>query len=205
MALVQFGLRFRIGHHHAQLVEYFLDRSTNPTIEALQAHYPDHPRPGASVVLALDLKIRTDELYRPELENANLGLCVQNALNIKRGFWRISPNQSYSSGISPSTSTPESAAYASSAAGHGQMSSASGSNKSGSLRRIDSDSPRGALYVSEDRIQTLGDMTFGKSDGGVAEAPLDISADQLMEERSMVDANHRGASKMNFLRNSSGI
>jgi hypothetical protein len=28
-------------------VEYFLDRASNPTYEKLQAHYPEHPRPGA--------------------------------------------------------------------------------------------------------------------------------------------------------------
>ena len=47
MALAQYGAKFKIGHHHAQLLEYFLDRSTNPTLEKLQAHYPEHPRPGA--------------------------------------------------------------------------------------------------------------------------------------------------------------
>ncbi|WVW83215.1 hypothetical protein I302_105233 [Kwoniella bestiolae CBS 10118] len=91
MALSQFGLKFKIGHHHSQLIEYFLDRATNPTYEKLQAHYPDHPRSGA-----------------PELTpTANFGLCVANALNIKRGFWRLS-KQSTSTGASPFGSTPES-------------------------------------------------------------------------------------------------
>lgn len=63
------------------------------------------------------------------------------------------------------------------------MSSASGSNKSGSLRRVDTESPRGALYVSEERTKTLGDMTYGQSDGAVTEAAFNKSADQSMEER----------------------
>ncbi|WWC61219.1 uncharacterized protein I303_103799 [Kwoniella dejecticola CBS 10117] len=91
MALSQFGLKFKIGHHHSQLIEYFLDRATNPTFEKLQAHYPDHPRSGA-----------------PELTpNANFGLCVANALNIKRGFWRLNKT-SASTGASPFGSTPDS-------------------------------------------------------------------------------------------------
>ncbi len=68
-----------------------------------------------------------------------------NALNVKRGYWRIPPNHSHSSGVSPLGSTPESATYASSAAGQGQSSSASGSNKGATVRRMDSDSPRGAF------------------------------------------------------------
>lgn len=47
MALNQYGQKFKIGHHHAQLVEYFIDRASNPTYEQLQSHYPDHPRTGA--------------------------------------------------------------------------------------------------------------------------------------------------------------
>ncbi|WWC85393.1 uncharacterized protein L201_000256 [Kwoniella dendrophila CBS 6074] len=91
MALSQFGLKFKIGHHHSQLIEYFLDRATNPTYEKLQAHYPDHPRSGA-----------------PELTpTSNFGLCVANALNIKRGFWRVHI-QTASAGASPFGSTPES-------------------------------------------------------------------------------------------------
>ena len=46
LALSYFGASFKIGQHHAQLIEYFLDRAANPTVEKLQAHYPDHPRPG---------------------------------------------------------------------------------------------------------------------------------------------------------------
>ena len=95
MALAQFGTRFKIGFHHAQLIEYFLDRACNPTIEKLAAHYPEHPRPGA-----------------PELgPGADLGKCIINALNIKRGYWRL-PRSSNSgqaaSGISPFDTTPES-------------------------------------------------------------------------------------------------
>ncbi|WWC69552.1 uncharacterized protein I206_103494 [Kwoniella pini CBS 10737] len=104
MALSQFGLKFKIGHHHSQLIEYFLDRATNPTFEKLQAHYPDHPRSGA-----------------PELTpNANFGACVSNALNIKRGFWRLKQT-SNSTGASPFGSTPEST----SATGRPQPSSSS--------------------------------------------------------------------------------
>lgn len=96
MALAQFGTRFKIGYHHAQLIEYFLDRSSNPTFEKLAAHYPEHPRPGA-----------------PELHaNADLGRCIINALNIKRGYWRLPrpaqgqyPQQP--AGISPFGSTPD--------------------------------------------------------------------------------------------------
>ncbi len=93
---------------------------------------------------------------RPELHaNSHLGKCVLNALNVKRGFWRMSSDMIASSGVSPYGSTPESAAYASSAAGH-RSGSTSDSNKSASVHRIDSsDSPRGltgtSSYASEDR------------------------------------------------------
>lgn len=73
MALAQLGLRFKIGHHHSQLVEYFMDRASNPTYDKMSAHYPEHPRAGAPVL-------------HP---NADLGVCVMNALNVKRGYWRI--------------------------------------------------------------------------------------------------------------------
>jgi hypothetical protein len=99
MALEQFGQRFKIGHHHAQLVAYFLDRATYPTYDKLTAHYPDHPRPGA-----------------PSLHpQADFGICVLNALNIKRGYWRIKKDHHYppsgssrSTGPSPFAMTPES-------------------------------------------------------------------------------------------------
>ncbi|ORY32255.1 hypothetical protein BCR39DRAFT_523592 [Naematelia encephala] len=92
MALGQFGARFKIGHHHAQLIEYFMDRTANPTMEKLQAHYPEHPRGGA-----------------PELHpNANFGECILNALNVKRGFWAANVRLGASS-PSPFGSTPESA------------------------------------------------------------------------------------------------
>lgn len=91
MALAQFGTRFKIGYHHAQLIEYFLDRSTNPSFEKLAAHYPEHPRPGAP------------DLY----PGCDLGRCIINALNIKRGYWRL-PKQAPPAGISPFESTPES-------------------------------------------------------------------------------------------------
>ena len=100
MALAQFGTRFKIGFHHAQLIEYFFDRASNPTLEKLAAHYPEHPRPGA-----------------PELgPNSDLGRCIINALNIKRGYWRLprSANSGQAaSGISPFESTPESSGSAS--------------------------------------------------------------------------------------------
>lgn len=94
LALAQYGQRFKIGYHHAQLIEYFLDRATNPTYDKLAAHYPEHPRQGA-------IRLTPD---------ANLGLCILNALNIKRGYWRlpqvgVSPSmtglQSPSGGPSP--------------------------------------------------------------------------------------------------------
>ena len=107
MALAQFGTRFKIGFHHAQLIEYFFDRASNPTFEKLAAHYPEHPRPGA-----------------PELgPNADLGRCIINALNIKRGYWRLprSANSGQAaSGISPFDSTPESSG---SGSGSGYVSS----------------------------------------------------------------------------------
>jgi hypothetical protein len=120
IALAQLGLKFKIGHHHAQLVEYFMDRATNPTYDKMSAHYPEHPRPGAPVL-------------HP---GADLGVCVMNALNVKRGYWRIanpSPsaahagpngaNQGYaqqtSDGISPfgSSSTPGSTGASGSVSG----------------------------------------------------------------------------------------
>lgn len=79
LALSYFGTRFKIGQHHAQLIEYFLDRASNPTFEKLQAHYPDHPRPGAPALTP----------------DADFGLCVENALNIKRGYWRIKARPSF--------------------------------------------------------------------------------------------------------------
>ncbi|ODN84683.1 hypothetical protein L202_00579 [Cryptococcus amylolentus CBS 6039] len=85
LALAHFGTRFKIGQHHAQLIEYFLDRACNPTFEKLSAHYPDHPRPGA-----------------PELtRESDFGWCISNALNVKRGFWRAV-------NLSTSTSPPDS-------------------------------------------------------------------------------------------------
>ncbi|WVQ70202.1 uncharacterized protein L199_008427 [Kwoniella botswanensis] len=132
MALSQFGLKFKIGHHHSQLIEYFLDRATNPTFEKLQAHYPDHPRSGA-----------------PELTpTANFGLCVSNALNIKRGFWRL-PKQSTSTGASPFGSTPESVASGS----HASRPHAS-SSSSVSQHLSDHDSPKHPLETLGLRGQT---------------------------------------------------
>lgn len=46
-SLQAFGQRFKIGHHHSQLIEYFLDRAARPDFNKLQAHYPTHPRSGA--------------------------------------------------------------------------------------------------------------------------------------------------------------
>ena len=87
------------------------------------------------------------KLRRPELHpNGHLGIAVLNALNIKRGFWKLSPGQYHSNGVSPYTSTPESATYASSAAGHGQPSasgSGSANSASASVHPMDSDPPRG--------------------------------------------------------------
>lgn len=73
-ALAQYGLKFKIGYHHAQLIEYFLDRASNPTYEKLVAHYPEHPRPGAL----------------PLTPTSHLGGAILTALNIKRGYWKIS-------------------------------------------------------------------------------------------------------------------
>jgi hypothetical protein len=121
MALAQFGTRFKIGFHHAQLIEYFLDRATNPTFEKLASHYPEHPRPGA-----------------PELHpGSDFGKCIINALNIKRGYWRLpraaNSNQA-PSGISPFGSTPES------------VGQASGSGSSGTSTAVGSGSGPGANY-----------------------------------------------------------
>ncbi|GMK55398.1 hypothetical protein CspeluHIS016_0204540 [Cutaneotrichosporon spelunceum] len=73
-ALASYGLKFKIGYHHAQLIEYFLDRASNPTYEKLVAHYPEHPRPGAL----------------PLTKQSHLGQAILNALNIKRGYWKMS-------------------------------------------------------------------------------------------------------------------
>lgn len=73
-ALAGYGLKFKIGYHHAQLIEYFLDRASNPTYEKLVAHYPEHPRPGAL----------------PLTPTSHLGGAILTALNIKRGYWKIS-------------------------------------------------------------------------------------------------------------------
>ncbi|KAL7422208.1 hypothetical protein Q5752_002854 [Cryptotrichosporon argae] len=79
MMLDHFGLRFKLGHHHAQLIGYFFDRVTNASYEKLAAHYPEHPRPGA-----------------PELTpNSDFGRCILNALNIKRGFWKSVAGETY--------------------------------------------------------------------------------------------------------------
>lgn len=75
MALAQYGRKFKIGFHHAQLIEYFLDRATNPSWEKLVAHYPDHPRPGAL----------------PLTKQTHLGIAILSALNIKRGYWKATP------------------------------------------------------------------------------------------------------------------
>lgn len=74
-ALAQYGLKFKIGYHHAQLIEYFLDRASNPTYEKLVAHYPEHPRPGAL----------------PLTPTSHLGGAILTALNIKRGYWKPTP------------------------------------------------------------------------------------------------------------------
>lgn len=122
MALAQLGLKFKIGHHHAQLVEYFMDRATNPTYEKMAAHYPEHPRAGAP----------------PLLPDSHLGLCVMNALNVKRGFWRV-PRSSRaghaSAGVSPLDSTPGSTGASGSASagsrGGGGVNGKTGSSVSG--------------------------------------------------------------------------
>lgn len=110
LALAQYGQRFKIGYHHAQLIEYFLDRATNPTYDKLAAHYPEHPRSGA-------IRLTPD---------ANLGLCILNALNIKRGYWKlpqagVSPGmtglQSPGSGRSPQVRLYESPQSQQSSAG----------------------------------------------------------------------------------------
>ncbi|WVR05102.1 hypothetical protein IAU60_002114 [Kwoniella sp. DSM 27419] len=95
MALSQFGVRFKIGHHHAQLIEYFMDRTTNPTYEKMCTHYPEHPRPGGAIELT---------------PTADLGLCAMNAINVKRGFWRVTRGAKStpgSLGTSPFGSTPD--------------------------------------------------------------------------------------------------
>ncbi|WVF72289.1 hypothetical protein IAT40_007102 [Kwoniella sp. CBS 6097] len=123
MALAQFGLRFKIGHHHAQLIEYFMDRVSNPSYEKLMVHYPEHPRPGA-----------------PELTpTSDLGICILNALNVKRGFWRIAPQtHPASTGASPFGSTPESMA---SAGGGSRGNLASASTSTSVSNHLDGNSP----------------------------------------------------------------
>jgi hypothetical protein len=71
-----------------------------------------------------------DSLVRPELHpNADFGICIMNALNIKRGYWKAyDQSHSSSSGISPMGSTPGSMAYVSSAAGPSTSNSINGKN-----------------------------------------------------------------------------
>jgi len=70
-----------------------------------------------------------------------------NALNIKRGFWRKWGDISGNVGRTPLGSTPDTAAYASSLAGHGTgtsgngVSSGGGTDASARISRINSDSP----------------------------------------------------------------
>ncbi|WVO12766.1 hypothetical protein L204_100374 [Cryptococcus depauperatus] len=80
LTLSHYGMKSKIGQHHAQLLEYFLDRIINPTFEKLKAHYPDHPRPEAPGLI----------------EGSDMGLHAQITLDIKRGFWRTpKPSPSY--------------------------------------------------------------------------------------------------------------
>ncbi|WVQ98640.1 hypothetical protein IAU59_005770 [Kwoniella sp. CBS 9459] len=124
MALAQFGLRSKIGNHHAQLIEYFMDRVSNPSYEKLMVHYPEHPRPGA-----------------PELTpTSDLGICILNALNVKRGYWRIArPTNSTSTGASPFGSTPESMASGGGGGSRGNVASASTSTSISN--QLDGNSP----------------------------------------------------------------
>jgi len=92
MALEQFGPRCKIGDHHAQVVDYFLDRATYPTYEKLAAHYPDHPRAGAP----------------PLHPGSDFGVCVLNTFNVKRGYWKINDQNrtAKSAAASPSNISP---------------------------------------------------------------------------------------------------
>jgi len=83
----------------------------------------------------------------PELHtNSDFGLCIMNALNIKRGFWRKWADISANVGRTPLGSTPDTTAYASSTAGYGGAphsggGSGSGTEASAYISRISSDSP----------------------------------------------------------------
>lgn len=168
MALAQFGTRFKIGFHHAQLIEYFLDRATNPTFEKLSAHYPDHPRPGA-----------------PELHpTSDFGRCIINALNIKRGYWRLprlaNSNQA-PSGISPFGSTPESVGQGSGSNSTAGTSAGSGFTNNNNKRGDDNSPnshPNPFITPNIGQGQSMS-TNFGLGGGGGgpnSEPPIDLAA-----------------------------
>jgi len=171
MALAQFGTRFKIGFHHAQLIEYFFDRASNPTMEKLAAHYPEHPRPGA-----------------PELgPNADLGKCIINALNIKRGYWRL-PRASNSgqaaSGISPFDSTPESSGSGS-GSGYGSSNQYINQGQGNLMGRWSEDSsPSGANNPFITSVHNQGATTSGVGSSNILNPYLtaiggNLSADEM--------------------------
>ena len=85
-----------------------------------------------------------DCLPSPELHpKADMGVCILNALNVKRGFWRQCSGTPQSNGVSPLNSTPDSVTQASSTLVQGRPSSASGSGSDGQayVSRFNSISP----------------------------------------------------------------
>lgn len=185
MALEQFGLRFKIGHHHAQLVAYFLDRATYPTYEKLISHYPDHPRPGAP----------------PLTPNSDFGICVLNALNIKRGFWRIKRDQVYrtnsnttsAAGRSPFETTP-----GSSGNGNGDMPMPQGCSGGFGGARFETESPQhpysglqsvsgnggGSGVGSGSWSNTMADTSVGQAEGLTEFVGVQTSGPGIGQSRS---------------------
>lgn len=111
-------------------------------------------------------------MCRPELHPAaDFGQCILNALNIKRGFWRKWSDIAGNVGASPFGSTPESAAYASSAAGHGGSATSttgtgSATDRSANITRISSDSPHGFGNTNVNGQTNGNGISFGNGEGG---------------------------------------
>ncbi|BEI93175.1 uncharacterized protein CcaverHIS019_0508030 [Cutaneotrichosporon cavernicola] len=179
-ALASYGLKFKIGYHHAQLIEYFLDRASNPTYEKLVAHYPEHPRPGAL----------------PLTKQSHLGQAILNALNIKRGYWKVSA-QSHGAGVnvagtginvrdmSPSGSTPGSSGsgpgllHPGSLGSTTEPTSAPTSVNSGAW--LNGDSPRGP--GSSNPLSPMKYVDFSGNNGAQLGGEVMSSGDQLFNNR----------------------
>lgn len=182
-ALASYGLKFKIGYHHAQLIEYFLDRASNPTYEKLVAHYPEHPRPGAL----------------PLTPTTHLGQAILNALNIKRGYWKMSA-QTHGAGtnvvgtgtnvgdMSPSVSTPGSSGSAPGLVHRGPVGSTSDSPSaptsvnSGAWPNGHVDSPS-IVPGSSNAFSPMKYVDFSSDNGAQNLADITSSGDHLFNNR----------------------